>query len=402
MKQLDDILRQNLALKTLLKGKGNIIVNDINDEALLITSAFLTLKKDILVVKPNQYEANMLYQQMMSINEHDILFFPVDESYRIEALAASPELLGQRVDTLYQLTSNKPKILITHGQALVRYLPAKEIFNKYCLTLKIGMQINIYELQKQLLNAGYQSVIRVDQPFYFSKRGGVIDVFSIQYDNPIRIEFFDDEIDNIRFYNQNSQRTIENVKEITIIPASDVLYDDQEINGVISKINDLKDQQVEELDDVYLDDYLNKIALDQENLYNHDTSFMMYSYFNLFKQTASIRDYLTDPLIILANNHDINFAYKNYLEENYYYYHELTEIGKSVKGLNLFRDLYQVIDDAAIDLKPFATNDKDVLFNARPVIIDNQDEKMIINQIRAYLKLSKVVIALDEIGRAHV
>lgn len=396
MKQLDDILRQNLALKTLLKGKGNIIVNDINNEALLITSAFLTLKKDILVVKPNQYEANMLYQQVMSINEHDILFFPVDESYRIEALAASPELLGQRVDTLYQLTSNKPKILITHGQALVRYLPAKEIFNKYCLTLKIGMQINIYELQKQLLNAGYQSVIRVDQPFYFSKRGGVIDVFSIQYDNPIRIEFFDDEIDNIRFYNQNSQRTIDNVKEITIIPASDVLYDDQEINGVISKINDLKDQQVEELDDVYLDDYLNKIALDQENLYNHDTSFMMYSYFNLFKQTASIRDYLTDPLIILANNHDINFAYKNYLEENYYYYHELTEIGKSVKGLNLFRDLYQVIDDAAIDLKPFATNDKDVLFNARPVIIDNQDEKMIINQIRAYLKLSKVVIALDD------
>lgn len=396
MKQLDDILRQNVAFKTLLNGKGNIIVNDINDEALLISSAFLILKKNIVVVKPNQYEANRLYQQVMSINERDALLFPVDESYRIEALAASPELLGQRIDTLYQLTTNKPKILITHSQALVRYLPTKQIFKENCLDLKVGMQIDIYDLQKYLIKAGYQSAIRVDQPFYFSKRGGVIDVFSIQYETPVRIEFFDDEIDNIRFYNQNSQRTIESINEITIIPASDVLYDESEVPAVIGKINDLRDKQVEELDEVYLDDYLNKVSIDQENLRNHDTSFTIYNYFNLFKQTASIKDYLNDPLIILANSHDINFAYKNYLEENHYYYHELTEVGKSIKGLNLFRNLYEVIDNAVIDFKSFATSEKDVLFNARTIMIDNQDEKMIINQIRTYLKLSKVVIALDD------
>ncbi|WP_304580385.1 transcription-repair coupling factor, partial [Thomasclavelia cocleata] len=100
--------------------------------------------------------------------------------------------------------------------------------------------------------------------------------------------------------------------------------------------------------------------------------------------------------IILANSQDINFAYKNYLEENHYYYHELTEVGKSIKGLNLFRNLYEVIDNAVIDFKSFATSEKDVLFNARTIMIDNQDEKMIINQIRTYLKLSKVVIALDD------
>ena len=79
MKQLDDILRQNAAFKALLNGKGNIVVNDINDEALLISSAFLTLKKDIVVIKPNQYEANMLYQRIMSINDNDVFLFPVDE-----------------------------------------------------------------------------------------------------------------------------------------------------------------------------------------------------------------------------------------------------------------------------------------------------------------------------------
>lgn len=396
MKKIDEILKENPAFKTLLNGQGNIVVNDINDEALLITSAFLTLKRDIVVIKPNQYEANLLYQRVALINEMDSLFFPVDESYRIEALASSPELLGQRIDALYQLTTPRPKILITHGQALVRYLPTKQLFIDNCLNLQVGMQIDIYDLQRELIRAGYSSSSRVDQPFYFSKRGGVIDVYSIQYEHPLRIEFFDDEIDSIRFYNQNSQRTIESVKEITIIPASDILYRDQEVPAVLSKINDLRDVQYDQLDEIYQDEYISKVSVDQESLRNHDTSFLMYGYYNLFKETASILDYLNDPLIIQANNQDISFAYKNYLEENHYYYQELASIGKTVKGLNLFRDLYEVIDRKSIDFRPFAQSDRDVLFNARAIMLDNNDEAMTINQIRSYLKISKVVIALDD------
>lgn len=393
---LDNILKQNLAFNALLNGKGNIVVNDVSDEALLLTSAFLKLKRNIVVVKANQYEANMLYQKVMLLNEKDVSLFAVDESYRIEALAASPELLGQRIDTMYQLTKNEPRILITHSQAIIRYLPTKQLFIDNCLKIKVGMQIDIYDLKASLLKSGYQSAIRVDQPFYFSKRGGVIDVFSIQYENPIRIEFFDDEIESIRFYNQNTQRTIENINEITILPASDILYDDQEVTKVISKINDLRDSQVEILDELYLEDFLNKVSIDQENLRNHDTSFSMYSYYNLFNQTTSISDYLDDPLIILSNNQDINFAYKNYLEENFYYYQELINVGKSVKGLNLFRDLYEVTDKATIEFKSFATDEKDVIFNGRTIMIDSQDEKTLISQIRSYLKLSTVIIALDD------
>ena len=122
----------------------------------------------------------------------------------------------------------------------------------------------------------------------------------------------------------------------------------------------------------------------------------MYSYYNLFNQTTSIGDYLDNPLIILSNSQDINFAYKNYLEENFYYYQELINVGKSVKGLNLFRDLYEVTDKATIEFKSFATDEKDVIFNGRTIMIDSQDEKMLISQIRSYLKLSTVIIALDD------
>ena len=128
------------------------------------------------------------------------------------------------------------------------------------------------------------------------------------------------------------------------MPASDILYDNQEVTRVIGKINDLRDSQVEVLDELYVEEFLNKVSIDQENLRNHDTEFSMYSYYNLFNQTAGIGDYLDDSLIILSNSQDINFAYKNYLEENFYYYQELVNVGKSVKGLNLFRDLYEVVD----------------------------------------------------------
>ena len=74
----------------------------------------------------------------------------------------------------------------------------------------------------------------------------------------------------------------------------------------------------------------------------------------------------------------------------------MASIGKTIKGLNLFRDLYEVIDRKSVNFKPFAQSDKDVLFNARAIMINNDDEAMIINQIRAYLKLSKVVVALDD------
>ena len=203
MKKILNLLKDNKAFQALLN-KQNIVVNSSNSEALLIASAFLTLKKNMLIIKSNQYEANLLYKQVSQMIE-DVLYFPVDESYRIESLAASGELLGQRLSTMYELSKEKPHLLISHGHSVMRYVPSKDVFKKNCMT---GDHIDVYELQRFLIQAGYMHTTRVDQPFYFSKRGGVIDVFSMQYDHPIRIDFFDDEIDYLKFFDEKTQRTI--------------------------------------------------------------------------------------------------------------------------------------------------------------------------------------------------
>ena len=165
MKKILHLLKDNKAFNALLN-KQNIVVNSSNSEALLIASAFLTLKKDMLIVKSNQYEANLLYKQVSQMID-EALYFPVDESYRIESLAASGELLGQRLGTMYQLTRPGPHLLISHGHSVMRYVPTVDVFKKNCMTLKVGDHIDVYDLQRFLVQAGYMHTTRVDQPFYF-------------------------------------------------------------------------------------------------------------------------------------------------------------------------------------------------------------------------------------------
>ena len=79
-----------------------------------------------------------------------------------------------------------------------------------------------YDFTKDfLVQAGYMHTTRVDQPFYFSKRGGVVDIFSMQYDHPIRIDFFDDEIDYINFLMKKHKERLKKWMKFEIIPATE-------------------------------------------------------------------------------------------------------------------------------------------------------------------------------------
>lgn len=393
MKKILNILKDSKAFQSLLYNKNDIIVHDINDEALLVASAFLSLDKDIVIVKQNQYEAHQLYEQISNMIPQ-VLYFPVDESYRVESLAASPQLLGQRLGTMYELCDQKHHLLITHVHASMRYLPQKNIFLNSCIHLQVGQKIDIYDLQRMLLKAGYMHTTRVDQPFYFSKRGGVIDVFSMQYEHPIRLDFFDDEIDDIKFYDEKTQRTIEKINDITIIPATDILYEDEEVSHVMTSIKDLRDQQYERIDELYQDEFEEKIAIDLENLKNHHLLESLYCYYNLFHQIGSLYDYLDHPMIIVSQPDEIRQQIKNYTSENFFYYHELSQMGKFLDGLTLYHDFYDITKDYRC-FKNISNKKDDVYFNSEKVRFHHGNEQEVISQIKDYLTFHRVLICLE-------
>ena len=401
MNRIFEILAHNPAVQTLSNGKGDIIVTSISDEAYAVASAFFASKRNLLVIKQNQYEAQLLYRQLIELDIQEVIYFPVDESQRIEALAQSPELLAERISSLYQLTLDKPKIIVAHTASFIRYLPSVEVFKQHIYHLEVGMRIELLELKNKLLLSGYQYSSKVDQPFYFSQRGGVIDVYSLQYDNPIRIEFFDDEIESIRFYDGQSQRTIQNVIDVEIIPATDILYRDDEVEDVVSQIQTLKQECMSQLDTFMQDELSQNIAIDIENLKQHDTSFSMYKFIAFFKETTSLLNYIDKPILYLSHYSNILENYKLYIEELFFYNKELFEEGRSLLKLKLHYDINDVIKGDKVYSELFKSKDKQIPFNAREVNSLYQSETQLIKELGGYARLSKVLIILSNDMHYH-
>ena len=233
MKKIIEILKNNPAYLALMKGKGEIVVSHASDEAILIASAFFSSPRSMLIVKESLYQALLLYQELFPILKNKVAFFPCDESLRVEALASSQEIMGERINALASLSKQEPMVVICHTHSYIRYIPHRELFMQNMIQLHVGMVIDPLELRQKRIHSGDQLIQRVDEPFYYSKRGGVIDVYSIQYESPIRIEFFDDEIESLRFFDKNTQRSLDKIDSVTILPATDLLYPDEEVKTVI-------------------------------------------------------------------------------------------------------------------------------------------------------------------------
>ena len=239
-------LKDNKAVRALNQNR-DIPLSSLISEALIISESFLQKPRSILVVKQNLYNAQRLYDRISTVlPESECALFGADESLRVEAIASSPQMTALKVETLSALLKNPHQVVITCPSALLRFLPHPEDFRNGCIHLKTGDEIDMKELQRRLQAGGYQPTAHIDQPLCYASRGGIVDVFSINYPNPIRIEFFDTEIESIRFFDVATQKTIETVPEIEIVPASDVLFTESEIaeireeaEKILSKTNEL-------------------------------------------------------------------------------------------------------------------------------------------------------------------
>ena len=392
MKKIIEILKNNPAYLALMKGKGEIVVSHASDEAILIASAFFSSPRSMLIVKESLYQAQLLYQELFPILKNKVAFFPCDESLRVEALASSQEIMGERINALASLSKQEPMVVICHTHSYIRYIPHRELFMQNMIQLHVGMVIDPLELRQKLIHSGYQLIQRVDEPFYYSKRGGVIDVYSIQYESPIRIEFFDDEIESLRFFDKNTQRSLDKIDSVTILPATDLLYPDEEVKTVIEHIETLKDQTN---CDEYQENLEEEISIDIESLKGHDYSSRLYQYMGMFSTSTTLLSYFQDVLLMTSSDEKIHNVYHQYVEETFFYTHELQGIGKMVKGLSLYQELDPLLKQKAIDFIDFRTNDKQISFLTREVQLSMLNEKQLVQQLKDYLIQNKILMCLD-------
>ena len=120
------------------------------EEALVISSSWLSRPRGMLVIKQNLYHAQRLYERVSALlSENDCALFGADESLRVEAIAVSPEMTAVKVETLASLLNNPNQVVITCPSALLRQLPFPEDFRSGCISLEVSMEMDMKELKNQ-------------------------------------------------------------------------------------------------------------------------------------------------------------------------------------------------------------------------------------------------------------
>ena len=207
-----------------IKYQENLGLSGLTDESfcLLVSNMVDKENKGTLIVTPTLTDANNLLNILSSIR-NDVLFFPMDDFLTSEAISISPDLMVTRLETLNELLNDSKKIVITDINGYLRYLPDKKTYQNNILNLKVGMEYAPNKLVNTLYNLGYKKETIVTKTGEVGVRGFVIDIFLVSQDNPIRIEYFGDEIDSIRLFDPETQKSIKEIKEIDIYPYTEFL-----------------------------------------------------------------------------------------------------------------------------------------------------------------------------------
>ena len=189
-----------------------------------------------LIINDTQENALQIYQDLTTLlnkspknKNKDIFLFPSFDVLPYEDITTDPQIIEQRINILKQLSlnlksENQNKVmLIADIKALLPKLVSPKSFQSISRELKIGDVFKKEDFLKILLDQNYQSVEEVEKKGEFSARGGIIDFFPITSENPLRLELFGDQIESIRYFNVNTQRSILKISNYTLLPPRELI-----------------------------------------------------------------------------------------------------------------------------------------------------------------------------------
>ncbi len=192
--------------------------------AYLLGSLFLDLKRPVIVVTTGFREALSFAAEISGwIGGEEVHYFPPQEVVPYSVIARSPEVAGQRLKALTSITMGKSAVVVTPVQALLRPLPPRKVFSSLIQEFAIGDTMSLENAVDLLIRGGYERVDSVEGPGHFAVRGGILDVFPLTEEQPLRIEWFGDEIESIRLFNRTTQRSEKGLDYVVIPPARETV-----------------------------------------------------------------------------------------------------------------------------------------------------------------------------------
>ena len=203
-------------------------------------STYFYTEKPICIITYNELQAKKILKNLEYFSDN-VNYFPKKEIMAYDYLAESKDTTYNRIACLNDIYNKKAKIIVTTIEAVSQRLVEEDVLYKNLLTFKIGDEINLEEIKKKLIALGYERQEVADNKSEFSVRGGIIDIATSEKEG-IRIELWGDEIDSIRTFDINTQRSKDKKEEVSIYPAHEFILE-KDIKEVAEKIEDNRDKE---------------------------------------------------------------------------------------------------------------------------------------------------------------
>ncbi|RWZ51257.1 transcription-repair coupling factor [Halobacillus fulvus] len=310
--------------------------------SVLISLLKESLKRPVLLVTHQLVQAQQLYEDMQEMTDPEhVHLYPVNELMASEIAIASPELKSQRIESLTQWLSQETGILIAPVAALKRIMPPKSYWERSQLPFRVGEDVDLDGYLKTLIEMGYERTEMVATPGEFSLRGGILDVYPLTSEFPYRIELFDTEVDSIRTFDSETQRSHEKMESVDIGPATEMLLLDEDFVRAHQRLEQSLSKSLKKLTKAEAKETLNEVvSYDLDRLKQQERFEEMYKYIGYFyEESVSLLDYLPEnSLMVLDEMSRIQETANRLDHEEAEWHQSLLEANQTVRDLRVSFD----------------------------------------------------------------
>ena len=198
-----------------------------------------SMEKPLLIVSPNLLQAQRTYENLVKMfGETHVHLYPAEELVAAEFSVASYELRAQRIETIDHMVRVGKGVYITPIAGMRRLLPNKERWLDNSITAQLDDTIDIELWTQKLIAMNYTRQEMVTTPGDFALRGGILDLYPPHLENPIRIELFDTDIDSIRIFSAEDQRSMGKLDHVSILPASEFVWSPEDLRSIADRLEE--------------------------------------------------------------------------------------------------------------------------------------------------------------------
>jgi len=356
---------------------------------MLITTDFYMNDKSIFVVLPNLYQAQKYYDYLANYaNEDDVLFFPADELVSAEMIAATGDFLFERIQTLYTLLEGNKKIVVTNMHGAIKYEMNPKRWTSSIFSLRANESYDIKKLCLALVKLGYESVYTITKTGEFSKRGSIVDIFPLGYSNPIRLDFFGDELDTIKEFSAETQRSISKIEGVNILPVSEFIYSKEEFeiaqNKILAFMDNYKLSQIES----------EQYKQDLYKLSEHKSLDSLSRYLGFFDENLSILfDYSKNKRIYIIDPIKAKEGYDHLTLDLNEYCGRIG--GYSIAHMKMFHDYNLIISKANVQIEGLRSiGNVDYQAYAKEITPYKANQKLILQDFNSLKNKKLLIVAI--------